>query len=129
MKTRLLRYWRMFCRILKVRYKFLTSASAYRSAYGDWFFSKFIKHHHLYESIKLECDILGVNTRSIWKKTHPLHSKYAPSKRLLEIESSSYSRLLKNIVGNLDMASLYPFSLTAGTQIKTQIVDMIIDLR
>ncbi len=118
MKTRLLRCWRMLCRILKVRYKFLTPASAYRSVYGDWFFSKFIKHHHLYESVKLECDILGVDVRLIWKNTHPLHSKYAPSKRLLEIGRSSYSRLLKNIVGNLDMASLYPFSLNVGTQIK-----------
>jgi hypothetical protein len=51
----------------------------------------------LYETIKLECDVIGVKTNGIWRENHPLHSKYAPSCRLR----------VKKFVCDLDFASMY----------------------
>lgn len=82
MKTRLLKRWRWLCKISKVDSKFLRLASAYRSPLGDLFFAWHMKRHHLYVNIRLECDIIGISPYGIWRETHPLHYKYAPSCRL-----------------------------------------------
>ena len=99
MKTKLLKKWRWLYKFRRMKSKFFTQAGAYRSSLGDLFFCWYIKHHHLYEAIKLECDILGVNPLWIWRENHPLHSKYAPSCRL-----KSRARAP---VCDLDFASMY----------------------
>ena len=101
MKTKLLKKWRLLYKLCKLKSKFLTPASAYHSAFGDLFFCWFIKHHHLYEAIKLECDVLGVKPLWIWRENHPLHSKYAPSCCLR----------VKKFVCDLDFASMYVTSI------------------
>ena len=108
MKIKLLKKWRWhykFCRMKSK--KFFTQAGAYRSTLGDWFFCRYIKHHHLYEEIKLECDVFGVKPSLIWRENHPLHSKYAPSHRL---KSRFFNYI--NSAGSLDFASMYPAQFT-----------------
>lgn len=78
MKTKLLKKWRWLYKFCRMKSKFFTQAGAYRSSLGDLFFCWYIKHHHLYEAIKLECDVLGVKPLWIWRENHPLHNKYAP---------------------------------------------------
>ena len=97
MKTKLLKKWRWLYKFCRMKSKFFTQASAYRSSFGDLFFCLYIKHHHLYEAIKLECDILGVKPLWIWRENHPFHSKYAPSCRLR----------VKKFVCDFDFASMY----------------------
>lgn len=97
MKTKLLKKWKLLYKLCNLKSKFLTSISAYHSTFGDLFFCWFIKHHHLYEAISLECSVLGVKPWWLWREKHPLHSKYAPSCRL---------RAMK-FVCDLDLASMY----------------------
>lgn len=101
MKTRLLKRWRWLCKISKVDSKFLRLADAYRSPLGDLFFAWYMKRHHLYDNIRLECDIIGASPHGIWRETHPLHSKYAPSCRLR----------VKKFVCDLDFPSMYMTSI------------------
>ena len=99
MKTKLLKKWRWHYRFCRMKSKkFSTEVSAYRSTLGDLFFCRHIKHHHLYEEINLECDVLGVKPSLIWRENHPLHSKYAPSCRLR----------VKRFVCDFDFAFMYP---------------------
>ncbi len=109
MKTKLLKKWRWLYKFCRMKSKFFTQAGAYHSSLGDLFFCWYIKHHHLYEAIKLECDVLGVKPLWIWRENHPLHSKYAPSYRF----KSRFSNYLNSAI-NLDFASLYPFQLTSS---------------
>lgn len=99
MKIRLLKRWKWFCLIL-IGHKHQFNAATYRTVFGDRFFCWFIKYHHLYSAIKLECDILGVKPNRLWKKDHPLHAKYAPSSRL---------RRRSIFYRDFDFNSLYPF--------------------
>ena len=98
MKTKLLKKWRWRYKFCRMKSKFFNQFSAYCSTIGDLFFCRHIKHHHLYEEIKLECDVLGVKPSLIWRENHPLHSKYAPSCRLR----------VKRFVCDFDFAFLYP---------------------
>ena len=97
MKTKLLKKWRWLYKFCRMKSKFFTQAGAYHSSFGDLFFCWYIKHHHLYEAIKLECDVLGVKPLWIWREKHPLHRKYAPSCRLR----------VKKFVCDIDFASMY----------------------
>ena len=109
MKTKLLRKWKLLYKLCNLKFKFLTSASAYRSLFGDLFFCWFIKHHHLYETIKLECDILGEKPCWLWRENHSLHKKYAPSHRF----KRRFSYYLYSSM-SLDFASLYPFQMISS---------------
>jgi len=106
MNTRLLKWWKLVYKVSRLETKFFTLQSAYRTSLGDLFFCLFIKHHHLYETIKLECDVVGCSCRLIWRKEHPLHAKYAPSYRV----KSRFASFLNHGI-NLDFASMYPVSL------------------
>lgn len=97
MKIKLLKKWRWLYKFCRMKSKFFTQADAYRSSLGDLFFCWYIKHHHLYEVIKLECDVLGVKPLWIWRENHPLHSKYAPSRHLR----------VKKFICDIDFASMY----------------------
>lgn len=121
MKTKLLKKWRFTYKVFRLKTKFLTEASAYRSTFGDIFFCWFIKHHHLYETISLECSILGVKPSWLWREKHPLHRKYAPSYRF-KIGILS----LLNAYSNIDFASIYPISL--ATHVNVSKIDMTLKL-
>lgn len=78
MKTKLLKKWRKQCEYTVTAIEPLV----YCSAKGDRFFAKYAKYSRHWPLIKVECELNGLSPDNIYATNHPLHSKFAPSKRL-----------------------------------------------
>ena len=100
MKTRLLKKWRKICECSKAE------PFEYCSAKGDKFFAKYAKYSRHWPLIKVECELNGLSPDNIDATNHPLHSRFAPSKRLHFTPSKFWGSFV-----DFDFSSLYPQSL------------------
>lgn len=104
MKTKLLKKWRKQCECTTIE------PLVYCGGRGDRFFSKYAKYSRHWPVIKVECELNGLSPDNIYDTNHPLHSRFAPSKRL---HFTAQRRCYHKPFFDFDFSSLYQMAINA----------------